>query len=79
MLDDYDVSAEVKGRRCSLRNLKEIWITSPYNIHELFINLDKVDSTRQLRRRITRILHCVARPELLLGGKIRYSVINESQ
>jgi hypothetical protein len=74
MLDDYDVSAEVKGGRCSLRKLKEIWITSPYNIHDLFTNLDSVDCTSQLRRIITRIFYCVGRKKSLLKGKVRYSV-----
>jgi hypothetical protein len=79
MLDDYDCSAEIKGGRVNLKNLKEIWITSPYNVHQLFTNLDMVDSSKQLRRRITRILHCVRRKEPLLNNEEAYWCIPESQ
>jgi hypothetical protein len=79
MLDDYDCSAEVKGGRISLRNLKEVWITSPFSLHDLYKQLDSVDSSKQLRRRITRILHCVRRKEPLLMGEEKYWTIPESQ
>jgi hypothetical protein len=79
MLDDYDVSAEVKGGRVSLKNLKEVWITSPFSVHSLYHQLDSVDSSKQLRRRLTRVLHCVRRKEPLLNNEEKYWTIAESQ